>query len=209
MSIDWYHDVRDFHRKFGCWEGERPSIPPSEVEDLRESLENEEFEELQRATLSDDLPKIADSVVDLVYVLLGRLVSYGIDPRPIWNEVHRANMRKEGGGERDDGKILKPDGWVGPDVEGLLRQQHAQGYQKPSMSEGERFLRHKIYDIMEEFRLGLSPLSAEPRILSSLRDAIGCDEKFIPRCDHCDKMLDESEVIFIDGAWTHDGCTGE
>jgi hypothetical protein len=31
-------------------------------------------------------------------------------------------MAKEGGGAREDGKILKPPGWVAPDIAGVLRK---------------------------------------------------------------------------------------
>lgn len=36
-------------------------------------------------------------------------------------------MRKEGGVTRKDGKICKPEGWVGPDIERALREQGWEG----------------------------------------------------------------------------------
>lgn len=125
MNRDWFQDVYEFHRKFGCRISTTPTIMPPDVADLRENLEQEEFDEILAAVEARDLPGIADGVVDLIYVLLGRLVSYGIDPRPIWNAVHAANMAKEGGATRGDGKILKPAGWVAPDVAGLIERQKA------------------------------------------------------------------------------------
>ena len=94
---------------------------------LRQSLAGEEYYELMDSMRANDLPGIADAVVDLTYVALGLLVSYGIDPRPIWEAVHRANMAKEGGATRHDGKIMKPQGWAAPDVEGLIAEQIAAG----------------------------------------------------------------------------------
>jgi predicted HAD superfamily Cof-like phosphohydrolase len=40
----------------------------------------------------------------------------------VWKEVHRSNMAKLEGGvrKREDGKILKPEGWTPPDVEGVM-----------------------------------------------------------------------------------------
>lgn len=120
-----FQDVLVFHRKF-CPDriGTLPAVPPAGTVQLRMSLIDEEFEELTQAMLTNDLPGIADSAVDLMYVVLGMLVSYGIDPTAVWNEVHAANMAKEGGGSRPDGKILKPPGWQAPDVAAILERQH-------------------------------------------------------------------------------------
>jgi hypothetical protein len=37
--------------------------------------------------------------------------------------VHEADRGKVGGGVRGDGKVLKPEGWVAPDVAGVLARQ--------------------------------------------------------------------------------------
>lgn len=68
-----------------------------------------------------DLPKAMDAVADLVYVALGAAVTFGVHLGPIWTEVQRTNMAKEGGAVREDGKILKPPGWQPPDVVGILK----------------------------------------------------------------------------------------
>lgn len=70
-----------------------------------------------------DLAEMADGLIDLEYVTLGTHETLGIDSNPLWAEVNAANMRKEGGATRHDGKILKPRDWVGPDIEGALRKQ--------------------------------------------------------------------------------------
>lgn len=128
MSADWFQDVFDFHEKFRCYiGGNGPEIPCMGTPDLRRKLIREEFIELCAALQQEDMPGIADGALDLIYVVLGTLVSYGIDPRPIWDAIHAANMAKEGGGEREDGKILKPPGWTAPDVEGLLKIQGLSG----------------------------------------------------------------------------------
>ena len=67
-----------------------------------------------------DLVEIADGLADLIYVLIGTSIAYGIDLEPIWDEVHKTNMAKVGGGVRGDGKILKPEGWEPPEIERLL-----------------------------------------------------------------------------------------
>lgn len=120
-----FRDVLAFHRKF-CPEriGSLPKVPGVGTVDLRIELIREEFSELVSAMIRDDIPEIADASIDLIYVVLGMLVSYGIDPVGPWEAVHAANMAKEGGGSRADGKILKPPGWQCPDIAAILERQH-------------------------------------------------------------------------------------
>ncbi len=121
-------DVRDFHRKFGQTIGEKPSLPlpDSSLMKFRLALIEEEYQEMWEALghgpdKVQDFPKAVDGVLDLVWVLLGTLVSFGVDPRPAWNEIAKTNMAKEGGALRGDGKILKPQGWVPPDIETAIK----------------------------------------------------------------------------------------
>lgn len=125
--------VLDFHRKFGCFVQSRPawsgaqggggSKLDSTGDQLRVDLVKEEAEELEDAVKAGDFPGAIDALADLIYVCLGAAVSWGVDLSPIFEEVHAANMRKEGGATRADGKILKPAGWVGPDNEARLLAQ--------------------------------------------------------------------------------------
>ncbi len=46
----------------------------------------------------------------------------GLDLRPFFSIVHQANMLKTTGPIREDGKRLKPEGWVGPDIRGLYEK---------------------------------------------------------------------------------------
>jgi hypothetical protein len=92
----------------------------------------------------DRLVAVADALADLSYVLAGTALHYGIPLDEVTAEVHRSNMAKaeecpcvawggypkadcEGCGgkgwvvlRRDDGKILKPDGWRPPDIRGII-----------------------------------------------------------------------------------------
>lgn len=68
---------------------------------------------------------IAQELADVCVIALGTAVAAGIDLAPVFDEVMSANERKVGPGARvrEDGKLLKPDGWVGPDVEAVLQRQ--------------------------------------------------------------------------------------
>ena len=126
MSKDWYQDIIDFHKVMGHYIGEKPSLPPDAVRSLRRRLIKEEVQETLNAIFSDDLVELADGIADSIVVLLGTAVSYGIDLRPVWDEVHKTNMAKLGGGTDSFGKSLKPKGWKSPDVKSILIGQGAE-----------------------------------------------------------------------------------
>ena len=72
-----------------------------------------------------DLAAIAKELADLLYVVYGTAVSYGIDMDPVFREVHRSNMSKVGGYKRDDGKWVKPPTYSPAVIEPILAaQQH-------------------------------------------------------------------------------------
>lgn len=128
-------DLVDFHTKFGLDVNEKPVRPSTSVITLRRNLIEEEMHETMDALdelieAVDDpeakliaLANIADGIVDSIYVLIGTAVSLGIDLGPVWAAVHQANMAKVGGATREDGKILKPEGWTPPNIVELIARQ--------------------------------------------------------------------------------------
>ena len=100
--------VREFHREFDIHVAESPSVPDPKTTILRERLIQEEFDELKEAMKAENLPAIAKELADLLYVVYGMAVSYGIDMAPVFREVQRSNMSKVGGYKREDGKWVKP-----------------------------------------------------------------------------------------------------
>jgi predicted HAD superfamily Cof-like phosphohydrolase len=125
MPRDWFADVLEFHRKFGCVIGTTPAPPDVGTADLRYRLMAEELDEFGAAASSDppDLPSLADALADLIYVAIGTAISYGIDLRPVWEAIHAGNLEKVGGGYRADLKVQKPPGWKHPDIAAILRDQ--------------------------------------------------------------------------------------
>ena len=126
MSTNWQKDILEFHVACSHYTANSPSIPPLPISKLRYSLIREEMEETLQALFEDDLIGIADGIADSIVVLLGTAVSYGIDIQPVWDEVHKTNMAKLGGGKRGDGKSLKPEGWQPPDIKSILISQGAE-----------------------------------------------------------------------------------
>ena len=117
--------VERFHRLFDILVQQRPGLVDGRTRVLRERLIHEEFEELKEAMGKEDLPAIAKELADLLYVVYGTAVSYGIDMGPVFREVHRSNMSKIGGYKRDDGKWVKPPTYSPAAIEPILTKQQA------------------------------------------------------------------------------------
>ena len=82
-------------------------------------LIDEEHQELLEATLSDDRVEQLDALIDILVVTIGAIHSAGYDAEGAWKEVMMTNFAKidrDTGKvrKRDDGKVLKPIGWVPP-----------------------------------------------------------------------------------------------
>jgi len=113
-----YHKVRAFKELIGESSPTEPmQLPPARVAQraLWMKSEIDEFE------TSKDLVEQVDSMVDLIYYALGTLAELGIEPDPVFDVVHQANMRKvkRDGSSRFDahGKLVKPADWNGPEDE--------------------------------------------------------------------------------------------
>ena len=115
--------VREFHKEFDIHVAERPSVPDQKTTALRERLIQEEFDELKEAMKARHLSGIAKELADLLYVVYGTAVSYGIDMAPVFREVQRSNMSKVGGYKREDGKWVKPPTYSPARIEPILENQ--------------------------------------------------------------------------------------
>lgn len=115
--------VREFHKEFDIHVAESPSVPDPKTTILRERLIQEEFDELKEALKAENLPAIAKELADLLYVVYGTAVSYGIDMAPVFREVQRSNMSKVGGYKREDGKWVKPPTYSPARIAPILESQ--------------------------------------------------------------------------------------
>ena len=117
--------VEKFHHFFDILVQQTPGHVDEGTRVLRERLIQEEFEELKEAMEKRDLAAIAKELADLLYVVYGTAVSYGIDMGPVFREVHRSNMSKIGGYKREDGKWVKPSTYSPASIEPILLEQQA------------------------------------------------------------------------------------
>lgn len=89
--------------------------------ELYRKLINEEFNEFLEAYQANDDVEQLDACMDMIWVILGFCHMKKYDIAGAWNEVVKTNMAKVDPDtgkvrRRDDGKILKPEGWKPPDM---------------------------------------------------------------------------------------------
>lgn len=123
--------VQEFHEKFLVLVSKKPSIPIGTMGDnlkkLRHRLIFEELQELYNdGFLNNDLVQIADALGDLLYVVYGTAVSFGIDLEPVFEEIHRSNMSKlwKNGVRKDKGgKVIKSPEYSPADLKSIIKAQ--------------------------------------------------------------------------------------
>ena len=87
---------------------------------LYHRLINEEYNEFIKARNENDDVETLDACFDMMWVIIGYMLSKGYDVENAWDEGARSNLAKIDSAtgkviKRDDGKVLKPDGWKKPD----------------------------------------------------------------------------------------------
>jgi hypothetical protein len=94
---------------------------------LYKDLIKEEVSEFWDAeAVSDDVEEI-DACFDMIWVIVGYMLSRGWDCNKIWDEGALSNLRKIDKEtrkvlKREDGKVLKPEGWQPPDFTKFVRK---------------------------------------------------------------------------------------
>lgn len=89
-------------------------------------LMEEEWDELQLALDRNDRVEQLDALLDFIVVTIGAIHSAGMDAEGGWKEVIGTNLAKidrETGKvrKREDGKVLKPQGWTSPDLTSFVK----------------------------------------------------------------------------------------
>lgn len=134
VQVKWKEDkvdktpsesVKEFHVAFGHPIAEKPGIPADkELVMLRERLIEEETREVIDASWKGDLTNLAKELADLIYVIHGMALVYGIPLDEVFEAVHNSNMSKldENGKPvyREDGKVLKSDNYEPPNIQEII-----------------------------------------------------------------------------------------
>ena len=90
-------------------------------------LIKEEHGELTVAINNNDKVETLDALIDILVVTIGAIHSMGADAEGAWKEVMNTNFAKidkETGKvrKREDGKVLKPIGWIPPNLEPFVKR---------------------------------------------------------------------------------------
>ncbi len=122
--------VKEFHEKYEAPVGRRPEQIGIKDRMRRARLIFSEAAEFIDAADQDDFVEMVDALADLLVVVYGAAVEMGVDLEPVFAEVQRSNMSKDGGKDAG-GKILKGPGFSPPDITGQLIRQ---GWTPPAAS---------------------------------------------------------------------------
>ena len=94
-------------------------VPQNELSKLYLKLIHEEYNEFKEALVDDDDAEQLDACFDMMWVIIGYMKSRGWDCEKSWDEGALSNLAKIDPTtakviRREDGKILKPEGWKPP-----------------------------------------------------------------------------------------------
>jgi predicted HAD superfamily Cof-like phosphohydrolase len=104
--------------RFGSACDQQPSV---ENYAMYLDLITEEYNELKEAIVENDRVEQLDALIDILVVTMGAIRAAGWDGEGAWKEVMDTNFAKinpETGKviKREDGKVLKPEGWKAPEL---------------------------------------------------------------------------------------------
>ncbi len=124
-AIDPVDALAESHRVQRLVTSRVPTLDvPVEVKELRCSLIEEEASEFREAVEAGDAVGVADAIADLLYVVHGAALTFGIPVKAVFAEVHRSNMTKlDDDGlpiYRADGKVMKGPNFSPPNLQPIL-----------------------------------------------------------------------------------------
>lgn len=114
--------VLEFHEKYNLPRPARPSMPSHKDRLRRARLIFTEAAEFIEAADQSDFIEMVDALADILVVTYGTAVEMGVDLEPVFAEVQRSNMSKNGGLDAG-GKVRKGSAFSPPDIAGALRRQ--------------------------------------------------------------------------------------
>ena len=103
-------------------------------------LIDEEVAELKTAIADNNDVEQLDALIDILVVTIGAIHSMAADGEGAWQEVMRTNFAKIDPvtgkvRKREDGKVLKPEGWQPPNLKPYTEKGLGNGYVPESWNE--------------------------------------------------------------------------
>ena len=100
--------------------GQTVNTNNEEQSQLYHRLINEEYNEFIIARNQKDDVETLDACFDMMWVIIGYMLSKGYDVEGAWDEGAKSNLAKIDTltgkvTKREDGKVLKPESWKKPD----------------------------------------------------------------------------------------------
>ena len=94
---------------------------------LYRKLIDEEYQEFCEARINEDDVETLDACFDMIWVIVGYMHSRGWDCHGVWEEGAKSNLAKIDSVtgkviKREDGKVLKPEGWQPPNFSKFVRK---------------------------------------------------------------------------------------
>lgn len=127
MQKSNFEKVKDFMDVFRQEVKTKAEFPDINTSALRLKLIKEEYKELVESMEQQDLIGVADALTDLLYVVYGAGLAFGINLDECFDEVHRSNMSKlDSNGNpiyREDGKVMKGPNFFEPNLEKIIRNE--------------------------------------------------------------------------------------
>lgn len=133
--MTYVDDVREFMNAAGQRIPDKPTVLEGADLWLRMTMLTEEFSELKRGLsnlkkansvgnttgVEDGLVEVGDAITDMIFVLIGTALAYGLNPDAMWDEVSRSNRTKINPatgkmGLDSTGKVIKGGSYSPPNL---------------------------------------------------------------------------------------------
>ena len=113
-----FTDVEVFLQSVGQKHANHP-VPKNDLSELYLNLIGEEYHEFLESISDNDDTEQLDACFDMIWVIVGYMKARGWDCDASWDEGAKSNLSKIDPAtglvkRREDGKILKPEGWKPP-----------------------------------------------------------------------------------------------